>query len=70
VPEVVEEIEKVTILEEMKQINEATEAYILDLLNQSQTKLATDVDIKCYRGYEALFEMMSHHYIELIKARM
>ena len=32
--------------------------------------MATDVDIKCYRGYEALFEMMSHHYIELIKARI
>jgi|LauGreDrversion4_2_1035121.scaffolds.fasta_scaffold332355_1 hypothetical protein len=42
----------------------------MELLNQSQSKMATDVDIKCYRGYEALFEMMSHHYIELIKVRM
>jgi hypothetical protein len=40
------------------------------MYSQSQIKLNTDVDIKCYRGYEALFEMMSHRYIELIKARI
>jgi hypothetical protein len=32
--------------------------------------MATDVDIRCYRGYVALFEMMSQRYIELVKARI
>jgi len=42
----------------------------LDLLHQSQSIIDSDVDIKCYRGYGALFEMMSQKYIEQIKVRM
>lgn len=61
---------RVTVLDEMKAINWETDTYFKDLFSQSQTILGNDVDIRCYRGYVALFEMMSQRYIELVRARI
>ena len=61
---------RVTVLDEMKAINWETDTYFKDLFSQSQIILGNDVDIRCYRGYVALFEMMSQRYIELVRARI